>query len=1074
MIQTAHAIAIQETPLFKGKPLAVPAFTAIYPTPTSTDDKISVCTYINNNFLQKNSFASPPSHRGDIISVNLFCHTGPNTHTTITLTNCYNRQLRDGSRSIHPLNILPTSDNPTITVGDLNIHNPATDPARNFSARELRLSQPYMDTASRAGYSILNTPGTYTRISLNQAHRNGVIDIAFSNHRATPLVRKWLPLSNSSGSDHRIIAISLALPNSDFAPFTTPNWALTNWNLLSPALQNTHIPSCDTPSMLDDWFDKSLTLITDMVKQHTPPKTISKWSKKWWTPDLSQLRTIFHSIHRAFRKGRAPPSEMKAARNAYFNAIKKAKQDHWNAFIANADTKDVWRLKKMANRTEDKIPTLPNSPTPTLLNNNLINAFFPPRPEGPSPSPIHFPNTPLITPNEVQTALGPTSNLSAPGPDTIPYSVWKGIHRANPRIIPALLNPLIQHGYHPLSLKTANGVILAKPNKPDYSSPAAYRIIVLLQTFSKILEKIITLRLAVIAKAVGLLHNHQCGSVSGLSTGDAVTTLIHETRAMQLAKLKVSTLFLDIKGGFDHVLKQHLASTLSAKHTPPYITNWVLSFLSDRYITLLFKGSPKIPTAVQVGVPQGSPISPLLFLIYINFLHQHDPAPGISLSYVDDLAITVASPSYGKNIDILQAHYNKLTALASPKNVTFSVGKTELMHWRTPRDKSPTSHLPILLDGQAFQPSPIVRWVGYWLSPNFNPNAHFIRRTAAARAAFGILNRFSSAGKGLSPANCRKVALLAIRPMLTYGANVFTPTSALREMNTFWNAVLRWTTGCFRATNNRVLSAEAKAPPLILYLHFLKCKFAIRILRASPLANPVTGRTDPHFPTTLRDRTFSHTALLRGRPNPPKKWNSRAKKGVAHTPIEHLCSLLLPLIEEGVDQGKMAHRAKQQLLDNWCTHFPTPTYYTYRLDTSPLPFTHLHKFIATRIHQIRSGKSYLRAQQSWINLHTSPKCRKCGLEDETPDHAILQCNASALTRSQTLEGVTSLEEIWDNHTLTLQLGAYITKTRTGYPVSRGPSPLESGSGTSSPLSSVSSSSTSSAVFMGPIPTVYAS
>ncbi|KAI5840577.1 Endonuclease/exonuclease/phosphatase [Morchella snyderi] len=252
MIQNTHIIAAQEVPLIKGKPPSAPSFTAVYPTPTLSDDNISVCTDINNNYFEKNAFASIACSRGDIISTNLFCHTGPNTHITIAITNIYNRQLREGTRSVPPHDFLTRSDNPLVALGDMNIHNPATDPARNFSYRELRLSQPYMDTATREGYSILNTPGTYTRLAPNQNNRNGVIDLAFTNHRATPLIRKWLPLTNMSGSDHRVIAISLALPDTDFALYTTPNWKLTDWNTLTKQLQDIQLPSCNSPAEIDE------------------------------------------------------------------------------------------------------------------------------------------------------------------------------------------------------------------------------------------------------------------------------------------------------------------------------------------------------------------------------------------------------------------------------------------------------------------------------------------------------------------------------------------------------------------------------------------------------------------------------------------------------------------------------------------------------------------------------------------------------------------------------------------------------------------------------------------------------
>jgi hypothetical protein len=84
------------------------------------------------------------------------------------------------------------------------------------------------------------------------------------------------------------------------------------------------------------------------------------------------------------------------------------------------------------------------------------------------------------------------------------------------------------------------------------------------------------------------------------------------------------------------------------------MVQWVLSFLSDRKCTLIFPGSLKVSLPVAEGVPQGSPISPLLFCIYVAPLHI-DPSRGIILSYVDDFAFTVASPSYQQNITLLEA-----------------------------------------------------------------------------------------------------------------------------------------------------------------------------------------------------------------------------------------------------------------------------------------------------------------------------------------------------------------------------------------------------------------------------------
>jgi len=193
---------------------------------------------------------------------------------------------------------------------------------------------------------------------------------------------------------------------------------------------------------------------------------------------------------------------------------------------------------------------------------------------------------------------------------------------------------------------TANGVVLDKPGKASYDSPASFRIIVPLKTISKLLERVMTVRLSAIARSEGLLHPTQCGSLPGLSSSDACLTLIHEVKTLQRPRLKFSTLFLDIKAGFDNVNASTLTARLVAALVPSYMVNWVSSFLSERTCTLVFQGSPNISSPVSVDTPQGPPISPLPFLLYVAPLHLSVPK-GLMVSYIDDFSVTVASPPTG-------------------------------------------------------------------------------------------------------------------------------------------------------------------------------------------------------------------------------------------------------------------------------------------------------------------------------------------------------------------------------------------------------------------------------------------
>lgn len=181
---------------------------------------------------------------------------------------------------------------------------------------------------------------------------------------------------------------------------------------------------------------------------------------------------------------------------------------------------------------KDKIPkllTFPDASTSQDINNVMLNHFFPLQANLiPSSNPLWFPNSPLISPNEVSKALAASFNNSAPGPNTFPYLVWKQVHCVNPFLILSLLSSLLQTGYHPKALKHDFGVVLSKPNKPDYNSPAVYRIIVLLETVSKILEHIVTYCLTTHTRASGLIHPHQCSSIIDLSTAHTATTLMYE------------------------------------------------------------------------------------------------------------------------------------------------------------------------------------------------------------------------------------------------------------------------------------------------------------------------------------------------------------------------------------------------------------------------------------------------------------------------------------------------------------------------------------------------------------------
>lgn len=155
------------------------------------------------------------------------------------------------------------------------------------------------------------------------------------------------------------------------------------------------------------------------------------------------------------------------------------------------------------------------------MNDALLGLFFPPTAAF-SPLPRLRPHktAPPLTVEEIVSALSQSSPSLALGTDGIPYLTWKQVNASNPNILLQTLSGLITIGYHLASLKVANGLVLNTPGKPFYQSPSSFKIIVVLPTITKILERIVAAHLLIAARTKGLIHPNQCGSLPGLSTDD--------------------------------------------------------------------------------------------------------------------------------------------------------------------------------------------------------------------------------------------------------------------------------------------------------------------------------------------------------------------------------------------------------------------------------------------------------------------------------------------------------------------------------------------------------------------------
>ena len=106
-----------------------------------------------------------------------------------------------------------------------------------------------------------------------------------------------------------------------------------------------------------------------------------------------------------------------------------------------------------------------------------------------------------------------------------------------------------------------------------------------------------------------------------------------------------------------------LLAILAKLRLPPSLISWVSSFLRNRTLRLAFDSQIEEFSILDTGIPQGSPISPILFLIYIRELFPSLASSITSLSYIDDIALVVSSTSLKKNIRVLEREVDKLYSL---------------------------------------------------------------------------------------------------------------------------------------------------------------------------------------------------------------------------------------------------------------------------------------------------------------------------------------------------------------------------------------------------------------------------
>jgi len=255
----------------------------------------------------------------------------------------------------------------------------------------------------------------------------------------------------------------------------------------------------------------------------------------------------------------------------------------------------------------------------------------------------------------VGSLLRGAANTSAPGDDRISAGIVKVFWQWDEQRITQLVRACIRLGFHPGIWKTAKGVFIPKPGKPDYSKVRAYRVISLLDVISKLLERTAAHLIADHLERKRGLHEGQFGCRKRRSCVDAVAILMNRTQKAWSERKVAGALFMDVKSAFNNVNKALLGNRMEELGLEADLIRRTMSFMSDRRVKLVLDGEVGESNAVDTGVPQGSPVAPILFVTYLGIFDAVEKAaPGISgLSFVDDIGWWVKGRNDGEVVEKL-------------------------------------------------------------------------------------------------------------------------------------------------------------------------------------------------------------------------------------------------------------------------------------------------------------------------------------------------------------------------------------------------------------------------------------